>query len=208
MNILIACHCKATHREIKIEPKKIKESDINIHFIDPKCSDSEVQFTQWENLPVSHYDIIWTIKCPIYGLLHLKDSLTPPYITPLTNFFVETWIDILKWGSVTLKPKGIIVVPMVDDEHDIMKNQVSHLIEELNLKNQLNVEIYTEKSLPIIINPPDEHKHKFVIIKKIPVKKKSTRKKIQISPVKIPVKRILRSSVKKIQLSPVKKAKK
>ena len=33
MNILIACHCKATHREIKIEPKKIKESDINIHFI-------------------------------------------------------------------------------------------------------------------------------------------------------------------------------
>jgi len=90
MNILIACHCKASHMPVYITTSitnskakyhslydeqqlaKIKQEYgiANIDYIDIRCTiDKENhQYKNWNDLPPRKYDIIFLIHCPVYGL--------------------------------------------------------------------------------------------------------------------------------------------
>jgi hypothetical protein len=129
MDILIACHCKAKHREVIItksiteksktyslyDDKQIplikKEFGINnIDYIDKRCDKDKDkhQYTNWDDLP--KYDVIFLIHCPIYGMIHSKKAYE--YVESIRSFYKDM--------ENHLKPNGYIYIDKMITPDDVI----------------------------------------------------------------------------------------
>jgi len=121
MNVLIACHCKHTHKPVYLSgdiiaknPKYYNLYDAdelaeakqvfgiaNVDYIEKReCSVDEHQHREWDKLP-RKYDIIVSVHCPIYGMLHSNNDYK--YIDTMKEFYRNV--------RNNLKPGGFFHLP-------------------------------------------------------------------------------------------------
>ena len=130
MNILVACHCKHTHDPVylagNIIGKKIKYYNLynpdeleeakkifgiaNVDYIEKReCKMDNHQHREWNKLP-RKYDMIISVHCPVYGMLHYDSSYK--YIDTMKEFYRNVRDNLKPDGSFHLPynifPKSMI----------------------------------------------------------------------------------------------------
>jgi hypothetical protein len=139
---LAACHCKTSHSELFLYKKdetrlsfRSDELKDKIEYVEDECEDA----LRWKDIKPNSKDYIWSIYCPIYGLIKKQTPKKLEDGDALRNLLEDGW-KILKTGG-----KLMIHIPN-DIPSETMKNSLIEWNKE-NGNNSWKLDVLDKDSL-------------------------------------------------------------
>ena len=127
--------CGEVHPTVKVE-SDVEIGDIHYIDINKECPRAKDQYLDWEDVPNEHYDVIWPVYCPFYGILSKPshDDAKEYFDTYASNdylaFFTDVWNKLRPGGKMYFQTWGVKTYVY---DHDLQKS----VLVERPLEDQL-----------------------------------------------------------------------